>query len=291
MKTFTAAFLVAAVLFADGAPVGSATRPAPTGAAGMTVVESRSFAADVPPTPLDPVVLKGPDGKVAEGGYMISATYPVGCELSWGGSPALKPGQFYLQRVSDTQTYLVILYPPSPKQTVTLDALLVQPGRDVDVTASVTVEREGAVPPPVIVTPGPVTPPPAPPQPTPTPVNPSPFAAEGLRSLVIYEATEPGVTSPEHLSVINSAKVREYLKGKVPAGVKGRPEFRFYDDDYKPEDLRGESKLWQDAYEQAKRDRQGTGAWWLVGNGRSGESIPLPSDPEAALSILRKYGG
>jgi hypothetical protein len=150
-KALTAPFLVASVMLAAGDSASVRPTIGAESAGEETVIRQRQ------PT-LAGVTLAGPPGAVSSGGYLVSATYPAGAELSWKFSPEPLPGQHYFQRVSDTQTYVVFLYPPAPKQEVELHALIVQPGRDVAVSGRVVVARDGEKPDDGGDKPGPVGP-------------------------------------------------------------------------------------------------------------------------------------
>lgn len=156
MKKFAPSFLVAitAVWLSGGSaavPAPAAAGPAgsdPTIAGPQIPVRQRAVgfatAADEPAAEVGDVTFLAPKA-VSDGGFWVLAKYPPGCELAFEFSPAAREGQFYYQQVSESQRYVVFLYPPPAEgQTVTVRALKVTEGRDIDARGSVTVAREGA---------------------------------------------------------------------------------------------------------------------------------------------------
>lgn len=143
------------------------------------------------------------------------------------------------------------------------------------------------VPPPPVVVPPPIVVPPPVVEP---PLPPSPFPAEGFRVLILEES---GERTPALQSLIHNPEVEGYLNTKCAKGIdaKATPEWRVLDDDYTTEQQKRWADSWQKAYEAAKKDSAGKRPWIVVGNGKSGESVPLPTSRADLLTLLRKYGG
>lgn len=149
--------------------------------------------------------------------------------------------------------------------------LVVGAKADEPLTELITVTVQGDVPVPPGPGPGPNPP---------TPDNPAPIPGDGLRVLMIYEASDAG--QPGHKAIF-SRMVRDYLDAKC-AKVGGTPEYRIYDKDI---DVSRDAKTWQDAM---RRTRTQT-PWIIISNGKTGFEGPLPSDVPATLELLKKYGG
>lgn len=135
--------------------------------------------------------------------------------------------------------------------------------------------------------------PPVPPGPDPTPPGPAPDPAApfagvtptGMRVLIVEESEKRTELPVGQRSIIQGATVRTYLRDKTAkAAGTGKPEFWILDKD---DDVTALPKHWQDAM-KAKRD----GVPWLyIGDGKSGESVPLPKTVDEMMKVMKKYGG
>lgn len=133
---------------------------------------------------------------------------------------------------------------------------------------------------PIPVPPGPV---PVPPGPTPTPDLPAPIAGDGLRVLMIEDATQRTKLLASQINVLTGRTVRDYLNQKTQIGPDGKThEWRIWDKDTDPT---GDEKCWVDAI---KRPRASV-PWIIISNGKTGYEGPLPATPDEALNLLKKY--
>jgi hypothetical protein len=148
----------------------------------------------------------------------------------------------------------------------------------------------GDPPPPVPpgpTPPGPTPPGPTPPGPTPPgpnpPTPPAPIPEAGLRVLIVYESAELSKLPPAQTNCLYAKNVRDFLNANCATGADGKTrEWRIWDKDV---DAAQESAVWQSAM---KRPRASV-PWVLVSNGKTGYEGPLPADPEALLTLLKKY--
>lgn len=132
------------------------------------------------------------------------------------------------------------------------------------------------------VPPGPTPPGPTPPGPTPPP-SPAPIPADGFRVLIVYETADR--LPQEQQAILYSKVVRDYLNAKCVLGPDNKTrEWRIYDKDIATD---GESKIWQDAM---KRPRSKL-PWIVISTGKVGYEGPLPDTVDAALELLKKFGG
>jgi len=138
-----------------------------------------------------------------------------------------------------------------------------------DVTRRTIIDAQNPIPPPKPVDP-------------PVPVAKSPWGnAPGLRVLVVYP--EKGNLTAAQQPIITGAKVRNYLDAKC-AQENGQPAYSIWKTG---EDVSGTPATWQAAYKLA----DGKTNWIVVGNGEKWEQGPIPADADAALTLLKKYGG
>jgi hypothetical protein len=125
---------------------------------------------------------------------------------------------------------------------------------------------------------GPIPPPKPKPEPDPKP-DPKPDPAGPLRVIFVYESG--ALLTESQQAVMFGEKVRTYLD----ANSKG---WRRYDKDVdatneKNPDLR---ELWA-----AAKGKVTTVPCVIVASGSKAEILPIPSDPDAAVELLKKYAG
>lgn len=143
-------------------------------------------------------------------------------------------------------------------------------------TASATTEI--VVGPPAV---DPVSPPPAP---APTPVSLAPIPASGLHVLIIFDPLTTSTLTESQRAVIYGQDVRDYLRAKCPKNeLNGNRGWQIWPSNTDPS---GAPKLWADAFGRTRASNN----WIIVSNGVTGTEEKLPADPEAALSLLKKYG-
>jgi hypothetical protein len=119
--------------------------------------------------------------------------------------------------------------------------------------------------------------------PKPVPVDPGPFAGkDGLRLLVVHETED--TMSPKLQSTLFGKATEEYLLRKCPKGVNGWPERRIWDQHTDPV---GHGDHWVKAMAVPRSKLP----FYVVGNGTSWEKGEVIADPQAFLTILKKYGG
>lgn len=130
--------------------------------------------------------------------------------------------------------------------------------------------------------PGPNPPGPTPPEPTPSP---SPFPGDGLRVLIVFEKSELGKIPPAQLNAVYSENVRNYMETHCAMGENGKTkDYRYYDQN---DDPKNDSKVFRDAMARPRKSVP----WIVIGNGKAGEEVPLPSTEAALMDLLKKYGG
>lgn len=121
------------------------------------------------------------------------------------------------------------------------------------------------------------------PEPGPTPV-PQPGK---LKAVMVYEST--ATLTREHQAILHSPRVREYLDAHCSKSGT-QPNWRAWDKDVKVdrenEDMR---KLWEAAI--AKSVMKAKLPAFVLDNGKILEIVPFPANEEAALELLRKWGG
>lgn len=155
-------------------------------------------------------------------------------------------------------------------------------GQTVVIIGAVT--PPGPIPP---VPPGPI--PPNPPVPPVPPSPPSPIPAEGFRVLFLTE-TAGGLTE-EQEAIFTNPEVYQYLTSKTAKDPNGQPSWRIWDDDYTEAQMANVPVYFKTAYLNAVKQKQDNQLWIVLGNGTSGESVPLPKNAQETLTLLKKYGG
>lgn len=121
------------------------------------------------------------------------------------------------------------------------------------------------------------------PGPGPLPPGPNPPAPiQGLRVLMVYESSS-NMTQGQ-MAVLYSPKVADYLDAKCKDGKAG---WRRYDKDF---DAHGEPQIWQQIWADVKPKIKAVPALVVI-DGTKGEALPLPETVDAALALLKKYGG
>lgn len=118
----------------------------------------------------------------------------------------------------------------------------------------------------------------------PKPLDASPWAnAPGLRVMISFQdrdLADAKKVTPQQLSILTGARVRDYLNAKC-AKVGNDPQYFIWDHE---EDVSAMPKAWQDAHARAKGR-----LWVVVGNGTKWEERPLPANVDAMLGLLKKY--
>lgn len=135
------------------------------------------------------------------------------------------------------------------------------------------------------VPPAPVPPGPSPgPTPGPTP-TPTPTPALSTFSVMIIEETAERSSLPRsQAAAMASLGVRMYFNQKNAV-------WRMWDDDYTDQQIGGESQEIQQLYKRAVADSKGRRPWIVVGSKAGSESVELPADEAALLTLLKKWGG
>ena len=67
-------------------------------------------------------------------------------------------------------------------------------------------------------------------------------------------------------------------------------QWKRFDDSFDVDGQQYLAEHWKFAYKKALSDSGGHRPWLLIGNPRSGESIPLPEQPEKIVELINKYG-
>lgn len=237
---------------------------------------SSSLAQDVPLT------ISGGDAKVVKvdrvvvvkvdltvvSSFPFSVTAPAGAGIYFWTYPA------GVQAV-DKGDKLEITSAPKGELTVNVKAITADWEAKKFVTKFGTVTfAVGEVPP------GPK--PPVPPGPDP-PIPPTPIPVGEFRALIVYET---GAALPaKQQAILFDKRVRDYLNAKTPLGPDGKTrEWRIYDQHV---DASAESPVWKELMAKPRASVP-----WIVITGKeSMHEGPLPGTVEAALELLKKFGG
>lgn len=147
----------------------------------------------------------------------------------------------------------------------------------------------------VQTTPGPAPPGPTPPGPTP---DPNPLPITGFRVIFVSETNPSPKYNQEQNNILSSTAIATYLNAKCIKGAKGQPEWRRWDKDIKPEEMKKETETLQKLWEATKprlNDPKNPVKLpaMVVVNDRNGEVIPIPDTATEAdiLAMLKKFGG
>ena len=133
------------------------------------------------------------------------------------------------------------------------------------------------------VPPGPTPPDPTPPDPV---IDEAPFPSpDGLRLLILEEATARGSLPPGQQVIIFGSEGRRLLASSTVSN-QSTGGYAIWDDDFSPIDLGKVSPLWKAAYAAAKKDAGVNVPWIVVANGKKGFSGPLPKDIAELRALL-----
>lgn len=131
-------------------------------------------------------------------------------------------------------------------------------------------------------------PPPKPVDPKPDPKPPLPASpwgnAPGLRVMISFQdrdLADKNKITPQQLSILTGARVREYLDAKCTK-VGRDPQYFMWDHE---EDVSAMPSVWQDAHKLGA----GKTAWVVVGNGEKWEQFTLPATVDAFLAKMKPY--
>jgi len=130
-------------------------------------------------------------------------------------------------------------------------------------------------------------PPPNPPKPIdPKPIDPLPVPT-GFRVLFIYESMD--AVTPAVDTILNSVKIRNYLKAKCTKSADGVAEYRFWDKDITVS--QNESPTIKSLWESVKPTIGSDVPRLVVAVNGDAKVYPLPPTEAATLEFLKSIGG
>lgn len=128
--------------------------------------------------------------------------------------------------------------------------------------------------------PGPIPPDPNPPGPAP---GPAPIAGDGLRVMIVEDASKRTTLPAGQQNIITGRNFRDYLNSKTALGTDGKThEWWILDKGTDTSDL---DKRWQDAFIRTRASHP----WIVISNGKTGYEGPLPATPDDAMNLVKKY--
>lgn len=209
--------------------------------------------------------------------------YPLGAVIvgvKWDELPNAKPKPYTFPNAKGHIGFLM------PDNDVTINVARNGSGTGIDGGPEIvqTIEvKTGTAPQPPPVPPNPPNPPqPPPPEPDPN----APFTGvNGLHVLIVINRS--AARPQEQQSIISGVAVSEYLRKHTAnevnpeQGTDGKA-YRIYPHNA---DISRAPKVWADAFKLKKGDD-----WVLIGDGKRGESVPLPQNERDMLTLLKKYG-
>lgn len=116
---------------------------------------------------------------------------------------------------------------------------------------------------------------------------------KGLRVLIIYEFKDKaeGRYSPEHIKVLDSSLVEQFLDANCAKDKDGTPEWREWDDDFTAEQIRDKGdEAWVSLFEDAIKDSGEKRPWLEIYRGDKKEGMELPMTVEETIQVLKGVG-
>ena len=107
------------------------------------------------------------------------------------------------------------------------------------------------------------------------PPDPAPIPVPGLHVLIVEETANRGSLPLDQLAILQSTQIRDHVRA---AGG----NYRQFDEDQQMDEA---PQVWQDAM-KLPRDSV---PWWIVSNGETGVSEPLPLTIEDAMTTVRRF--